>query len=294
MAESELPGFRLTGRDREILAAIHTYRALTTPQIQALFFAAEYRQDGEVNARCKHRLRMLYQHGFLYRDEQPQKLCEGRKPLVYFLDRRGAEVLTDTPGTEVDWTPHDNDVAQPFLDHLLATNDVRIACVLAARRHGWTITTWLDDKTLKSPQMKDRVALKGEAGGTQQAAVVPDGYFVLDTGEFLYHHLLEVDRRTVTAQATEWGRRDWARKVRAYLEYYRSSKYEKRFGTKSFRVLTVTTGERRLNHLKSIAEKVGGKQRFWFTTFELALSAGILTEPIWQVAGESAPRGLVW
>jgi Replication-relaxation len=293
VAAEELPRFYLTPRDRLIIQAVYEYRALTAPQIAALFFTSSEGEEGEVNTRCKHRLRMLYQHGYLFRQEQPSRLSEGRKPLVYFLDKQGAAVLNEMLETPVKWEPKDNQVSPLFLQHLLDTNAVRLAITLATKQRGWSLEKWLDDKTLKSRQMKDRVILKGPQGGTQRASVVPDGYFVLEAGEFLYHHFLEMDRRTVTGEATRWGQRDWGRKVRAYLEYYRSGQYEKRYGTQSLRLLTVTTGERRLAHLKAITAKAGGNKRFWFTTFDLATAANILTEPIWQVVDEGAPQRLI-
>jgi len=34
------------------------------------------------------RLKLLFHHGYLFRDEQPTKLTEGRRPLVYVLDQK--------------------------------------------------------------------------------------------------------------------------------------------------------------------------------------------------------------
>jgi hypothetical protein len=242
-------------------------------------------------------MQLLFHHGYLWRDEMPTRLGEGRRPLVYFLDTIGAELLAQMAGCEVDdldWNRKGNDVGGQFLEHLLATNDVRIAITMATRTKDWRIGQWIDDRALKRPQMKDYVTLTGPQGGTRRAAVVPDGYFVLDTGQHLYHHFLEVDLCTVTGQASTWGRRDWARKVTAYLEYYRSGAYRERYGTQSLRVLTVTRGERRLENLKAITERAGGRARFWFTTFEHVNPATILTEPIWQVASREGPHTLTW
>src|SRR5690349_4276988 len=81
----ELPPVRVTVRDAAILAAVYQYRALTTPQIEYLFFTTEEpkRKREKISPRCQHRLQLLYHHGYLYRDEQPQKLSEGRLPYVY-------------------------------------------------------------------------------------------------------------------------------------------------------------------------------------------------------------------
>jgi hypothetical protein len=294
----ELPGFRLTQRDREIVRAIYQHRALTTAQIEALFFPPSNGQGRAPSAtRCQHRLKLLYHHGFLMRDEQPLKvLSAARKPLVYLLDQKGAALVAQMLGLdveEIDWRPKDNQVSTLFLDHLLATNNVRVAITIAARQKGYAIEIWLDDKTLKR-EMKDYVMLTGPQGGQEKAAVVPDGYFALHAGEYRYHHFLEIDLRTVVGEASKWGRRDWARKIKVYLAYHNGGQYQERYGTRSLRILTVTTGEKRLSNLKRITEKSGGRSRFWFTTFDLATSSKILTEPIWQVAGREGLHVLTW
>lgn len=282
-SKAELPGFRLTPRDVEIIKAVHAYRALTAPQIEALFFPHPNEEAG-VNARLKLRLRLLYQYGYLFRDEQPTKLSEGRKPLVYFLDRMGALYLSQLEGQEVDWKPQDNDITYPFLQHVLATNDFRVAITRSARNQSIEIPVWLDDRTLKSRQMKDTITLKGENGGHERAAVVPDFYFRLETPEDRFHFFGECDLGTVTLDATGSGRRDWARKVKAYLEYYRSGLYERRYQTKDMRILTVTASPKRMENLKQVTEEAGGKSRFWFTTFQAIREADVLTFPLWAVA----------
>lgn len=152
-----IPGFRLTLRDREIIKSVYTFRALTTPQIETLLFAPEEGKDHPTKtSRCQYRLKLLYHAGYLFRDEQPQKLSEGRKPLVYFLDKKGAALVASVEGQtleQLDWDRKDNTVSQLFLDHLLATNNVRIAITTAARDQNWVIETWLDDKTLKREHM---------------------------------------------------------------------------------------------------------------------------------------------
>jgi hypothetical protein len=298
-AWEHLPPFRLTSRDISIIRAVDTCRALTTPQVQALLFArtlSESASHGEISSRCQRRLQLLYHYGYLLRDEQPQRLSEGRKPLVYFLDERGAQLLAEQSGIEpeqIDWRRKDSRVSYPFLAHLLATNDVRIAVMQAAGRLGWCIERWLDDKALKSRHMKDYVTLVGPQGGEKRAAVVPDGYFALDTGQAVHHHLLEIDLRTVIGRSSQWGRRDWARKVAAYLAYYRSGNYQRRYSAGSMRVLTITTGERRLANLKGITERAGGRARFWFTTFERVTPQTVLTQPIWQVGGRQNLHSLL-
>ena len=64
--------------------------------------------------------------------------------------------------------------------------------------------------------------------------------------------------------------------------------------TQGLRVLTVTTGEKRLASLKAATEQTGGRARFWFTTFECIKSCDVLVNPIWQVASKEDSYALIW
>ena len=291
VAADDLPPFRLSSRDRRAIRAVYEHRALTTDQIQRLLFPTRAGLT-----QCQHRLKLLFHHGYLFRDERPSKLSEGRKPLVYFLDTKGAAVLRETfdfEGDELDWHPRHNAVSELFLNHLLETNEIRVAVAVAAEQRDAVVRQWLDEKTLKSSQMKEYVTFTGPQGGRFKAAIVPDGYFLLETPEWSFRFFLEVDRGTVTGQWDRHGRRSWARKVRAYLAYYRSGKYERRYGSSKGRVLTVTVSEKRLITLKTTTEKAGGDDRFWFTTSERVAPETVLTAPVWQKAGHSGLYALI-
>jgi hypothetical protein len=64
---------------------------------------------------------------------------------------------------------------------------------------------------------------------------------------------------------------------------YTSGISEVKFGTRNFRVLTVTSGKRRLNNLMKMTKDAGGNRRFWFTTFDQIDAESILSSPIWNV-----------
>src|SRR5205823_1666837 len=158
-----------------ILRAVARYRMLTTVQVERLFFSTT--RSGEArrlkaNTRCQYRLQMLFHRGYLRRDELPQKLSEGRKPYLYWLDELGAQVIATQAGDlleEPGWDPREREVGALFLEHLRATNDVRLAVEIAAQTAGWIIPIWIDDKTLKKQQMKDYVSLLGPSGGRSRA-----------------------------------------------------------------------------------------------------------------------------
>lgn len=286
----------LTLRDMEILQALWTARYLTAVQLQALFWReSRGGQFGQTKA-CQRRLRQLTQHGLVRRIEQPVKRGEGPRPYIYALNKGGAELLGAELGIasdEVDWKPREAESNYPFLEHLLATNDFRIALTLACERQGFTLETWLDEKVLKSEEMREYVLLTSVAGAQQRVAVIPDGFFVLQAGQRRARCCVEIDRGMVTVAPTAAWQRGWTQKVRAYLEYQASGAYEKRYGSKNLWVLTVTTSERRLLHLKQATEEVGGDFRFWFTTFAQLTPETLLTAPIWHQAGNDQRHSLL-
>ena len=290
------PAVRLTDRDLAIIKSVYEHRALTTPQIQRMHFpAGQGRSERGRLVHCQHRLKLLYHNGYLTRDERPTKLSEGREALVYFLDTLGAKLLASyykVDISELDWRPRDNTAGANhlFIDHLLHTNDVRIALTCAAQADGWDVTRYVDDRDLRRKEMKAYVQLLGES---ERVAIVPDGFFTLSSDQRTFHHFLEVDLRTVVGLSSKTGRRDWSRKVRAYLEYFHSGRYGERYSAKGFRVLTVTTGQTRLQNLFEITEDAGGKSLFWFTTLDAVASLQSLSEPIWSVAGRDGLSPLV-
>lgn len=264
------------------MAAVATHRALTSDQIAHLLWG-----HAKASTRCRLRLRLLVDHGYLERAEQPVTLAEGRRPLVYFLDAAGLEVaateLGIAPG-EIDWKPSYNSVKWLFLDHLLSTNQVRVGIEYAAPRTGLTITSWLDDRELS--RFKDQVAIAGEGGATKTVTVGPDGYLALTApdGATIHRAFIEADRGTVPLTR-------WAEKVKAYLAYFRSPAYRERYhARKPCRVLTVTTTPERMAHMKAVTEGAGGKLLFWFTTYSaIAQPDSILFAPVWHMAGHGEP-----
>jgi hypothetical protein len=68
------------------------------------------------------------------------------------------------------------------------------------------------------------------------------------------------------------------------LKFMGSNEYERLFGISSGAHFVITTGMKRLANLKEKTEEAGGAGRFYFTTFD-QVSEGVLTAPIWQMAG---------
>jgi Replication-relaxation len=276
---------------------------MNTPQIDALFFATSERTaTSRVSSRCLHRLKLLYHPGFLRRVEQAQTLSDGRKPLVYFLDWRGAHYLADLAKCDVkdlDWDRQRHEVGSLFLDHLLLTNDIRVAVMLAAFKQEHTLLDWQDERTLRRFHQTEKITILNEENTEQKVTLIPDGYFAIEVTKELerpreYHQFLEIDRATTTLRVGQADGRDWARKVKAYIQHHKSGAYEARYHTRSMRVLTITTTEKRLAHLKQVTEEADGKNHFWFTTFDKISAETIFTIPIWQVAQREGQFSFLW
>lgn len=287
---------RLTLRDLEILQAIGTARYMTAPQIEALFWRDANGATYGKRKACQRRLRMFTHHQLVRRIEQPVKRAEGTKPYIYALGQVGAEILMQEVGMDpavADWKPRSREENYPFLQHLLDTTELRIRLTLACEAHKVTLVSWTDEREIKSQEAYDSVSLAGPMGGTQKVAVIPDASFVIRMGDKQARYVLENDRGTVTIAPSLWNRRGWTQKIKAYMEYYQSGLYEKRYHTASMLVLTVTTSQARLEQMMRATEEAGGDSRFLFTTFTNAQADTLLTGEIWYRAGREGAYSLL-
>ncbi len=268
---------RITARDIEIIKAVYEYRVMTTQQLKALFFPSMHQTYG--------RLKALYDHEFIDRRFQGAAIDKMNTPMLYVLDKRGAELLRGQLGLVIEWHPVHNEVSTQFLEHLVAINDVRIAVTTGCQEKAeLEVLQWVGESDLKADY--DRVTIRLTTGKHKTVSLIPDSYFALSTPLGQSHCFLELDRGTMTVKR-------FKEKILAYQQYYKTGLYQERYQTRSLRVLTVTTSQTRASNLKQAAEELQGKQRFWFTTLEQVYSHAILTAPIWQVATQSGTRPLV-
>lgn len=269
----EPPPMRLMKRDIEILKAVHDFRIVRGNQLQALYFGSQ--------STASYRLSRLYQHGFLDRHFLPTLGGLASSPALYTLGRRGADVLRrvlDCGPKDIRKPPNNQELSPLFLEHLLQINDFRVAVTVAARVHGYTLERWVDDYQLKADY--DRVVIQTPQGRRRSVSLIPDGYCVLQVPQGRACFFLELDRGTMT-------RARFRDKVLAYQAYIASGQYEKRYGTRSLRVLTVTSGPKRLENLKEEAEQARGGRVFWFTTTERISPGTVLSKPIWNLAEQA-------
>lgn len=269
----------LMPRDLEVLKAVYEYRAMTHTQLTQLVFGNNHPSI------ATKRLYMLYHNGYLERMFLPARGGVAVSPTVYLLGEKGAHELS-LSGQYLNfyWAKDHLKIGTLFLGHTLSIGEFRLQVTLACRTSGITLVEWRGERELKKDY--DKVEVKTSSGTTFQQPIVPDGYFVLHTPQGKRHFVLELDRGTME------GKRFKA-KVQGYTEYFKSGAYKERFGTKSLRVLTVTESQRRMNNLKAITERAGGKSRFWFASLEAMNAESVLLQPVWHVAQRLETQSLL-
>lgn len=275
------PPMYLTERDRQVIEAVYQYRILTQNQLERLFFSQK--------TSAQRRLSLLYHHGFLERQFLPVRGGIMNSPILYLLDKRGAEMLTAEFGyDEVYWKREHNEVSVEFLEHALAINEFRILIVRACKRLNYPLLTWRGESDMKADY--DRVKIPKAQGGLMSVSLIPDSHFVIDTPrqaeKTKAFFFLEVDRGTMETKR-------FKTKIEAYTAYIDSGAYEKKYGTRGLRILTVTPSKKRLQNLREVTEAAGGRNRFWFAVLPELTPENIIDKPIWQVAGREGLSTLI-
>lgn len=270
---------RETENDRQVIQLIYQYRILSQQQLERLL--------NKSRSRVQQIMMRLYHHEYVERLFLPVFITEGRSPTLYILGKRGVSVLQRLGIEDMSGQPSKH-LTPMFLEHTLAINDVRIAMAQACEQQGWSILIWKGENDLKAAY--DRVILPNKSGKSQSVSVIPDSFFVIELpGRGVSPMMMEIDRGTMTLDR-------FRTKVAAYVAYYKSGKYEQRFGYKGFRVLTVvdTVSAQRVENLVKQTETVPAiGNRFWFAHLPTLTADNILTQPVWQVAGTGEKKALL-
>jgi len=101
--------------------------------------------------------------------------------------------------------------------------------------------------------------------------LIPDGYFEIGSQQGFRPMFVEVDLGTESTPAL-------AKKASLYVQLATSGEFSQIFGRSQFRVLVITTSERRLENLRSPIGKLTDKI-FWFATLD-----AVSPEKFWTVS----------
>ena len=263
------PPMRLTDRDKRIVEAVYQLRFLTRDQIKLLEF-----EKGSMTA-CQRRLSLLYHNGYLSAVHKPIPTGYGSSKRVYCLSKKGAALIahlySEKEAREIKWNEKYNKVEPFFIEHILAINDVRIAFLKAALATKEYELFWFNEQEVKA--WKEKVDDPEDSSKT--LPITPDAFLYLIGKDKKAYYFLEVDR------ATESNRR-WRDKIKGYVEYVKSGKYQARFKTEALRVLTISTSKDRIANLMKTTRSVENAYFFLFATFDQVKDNNIIFKPVWK------------
>jgi hypothetical protein len=248
VAGAGTPGFQLTDNDRDLIRAVYDYRFLHIDHLSALVNRSYKKVHG--------RLLKLVQNRFLARIEfRFQKH-------IYVIGRVGIDVLVEqgiASREVIEFRLRHQELKELFLRHQLLLVDLRCILELACRGTSIRLATWREGKHLW-----DRVVTWHDRERVE-LPVCPDAYFTLEDGSRpeggnRLNFFLEADRSTSTHKRFQ-------QKLIAYRQYLEDGRHIKKYGIKSFRVVTFTLTERRALCLSAAAREVLPENAFRYFLF---------------------------
>jgi hypothetical protein len=230
---------------------LHLFRELTILRVidrEQTKLVAGFRSTTRVNAR----LLALTRAGLLRR-VFVGTIVGGRKAIYSLSAKSAALINSDFKGLSL--KPGESLAGNLYLEHQLKINAV-----------------FLTVKYRPIP-VPDTSFLRwiGFRGPLSRAiALIPDGYFELLHGSSVRPSFLEIDLGTESLGV-------WKKKIQLYLQLAISGEFRRLFRQPQFRVLIVTTTDRRLQNLRSTVRQFTDKI-FWFSTFKTINRKGFWSE----------------
>jgi hypothetical protein len=295
---------RFTTRDHEILTVIYNFDGvLAQRQLEEIFWP-------EKSLRVvQKRLSKLHQLAYIEwaNRHSPKPASEP----IYWLSWRGIIDVAAQAGIEITEPKEATEnrlrtlegelrgkgihwVRQPHwqqLEHDLGVNDFRIAVGKSSLiRSPLYLEAWIPEHVFRSEvdSVTFRFITRTGREGTEERGVIPDGAFIIAGNNVRVGFFLELD------MANHTNAKFATRKIAAGAAYALKRAYESKMDVETAFWLVVTTGEVRLKHLMSVAQRVAGihADLFFYTTLSQARDVDPLTSAIWFQVGHLHPRPL--
>lgn len=288
---SDPPIFRLTENDVAIIRLLARHRFLRSIHIAALV--------GRSLDRTNHRLSRLFHAGYI---DRPRAQLDyyptaGSAPMAYALADRGAQLLSENDGldlSKVDWSRKNRGAGRPFIEHQLEVMDFHVSLQCAARSRNDVRLISADEIVASFPIQSNgahppvnlEVKISYDSA-VHEVGLIPDLVFGLEFADGSRRcFMVEVDRGTMPIVRRDIRQTSFERKMRAYLTAHATKAHERHFGWKTFRVLTITTDNRRMQSMiDSLCEErvphSPGPLLFLFTERNKLCSSDPLTH-IWH------------
>ena len=294
---AEPPPLRLTDDDVEIVRQLARHRFLRSTHIAALV--------GRSLDRANDRLHKLFHAGYI---DRPRAQLDyyptgGGSPFVYALADRGARLLIERDGTDfsnVEWTRKNRLAGRPFIDHQLEIMDFYVGLQVAAQGRNDVQVIHADELVASFPDQvfsaTNPFALQtriNHHGTMLNVGLIPDLVFGLrfpDGSRRCF--MVEIDRGTMPITRSNLMQTSFERKMRAYLSAHAARQHERHFGWKTFRVLTVTSDQYRVQSMQEALAGIRvpnsqGPSLFFFATRPELLAADPLVHTWKDGAGRN-------
>lgn len=251
-------GMRLEERDEQILCDLFLHRLMSRGQIERTYFSSTVRANA--------RLRLLFDHHFVGRHYPPYAPFGAQA--IYSIGKAALPVVTRRLGMDLPEVTrfYRRSKTPTFIEHTLAVVDIWIALREAVSAHpGLAISLWLAEM-----QCRHDWEIRAARGKWHKEAFKPDAFFRLarKSDQSLHNFFIECDLGHTSAK-------QFTGKLLTHTRYLESGLFEQTYGNSAFRTLVVTTGIRRLENLKALADEQE-ISLFWFTTFDLIQEASFL------------------
>jgi hypothetical protein len=290
-----------TKRDIEIIFNIFKHRFLNSNQIIKLL-------NPKNKLPIQNRLNRLYHHGYLNRISEQDNLFKGSKPLIYAVDNKGANFIIQKgriPKTnkKIDWSDKNRRIkSQIFLKHTLLIADIMIAFETACKRYPNVKLIEQNEIISNAPshtRAKDKpyrwnveYDFENEREATiLKLAVEPDKIFGLrftdkPENQSKVFFFLEADRGIMPIKRKSLKHQtSFYKKMIAYFETHKEKVYKNLFNINNFRVLTITTSQKRIDEMIKQNKNITNNTRlgiFLFADTKALKSADDILKLQWQ------------
>ncbi len=258
----------LTRNDLELLRLLaKDFLLLTRQQINTLFPDRSLRNTN-------YRLRKLLIGGFVSRRLYPS-VAWGPKIPLYYLGPKATEALGLAPSDPKMLARRKRalQLSDGGIPHHLLVDSVHIRFLVAPKTYpAYELLSWI-------PQYDALWTTLNDHGFPLR----PDGYSEIRQTRVILRFFLELDRGTERGQAIR-------AKFDEYQQYLVSGRYEQHFSAPNFRVLFITSTERRAGLLARHASSFPG-DLFWFSPADTFFRAPLL-DPYWRIANSDVLQSL--
>lgn len=271
MSKDSSRSMQLQQRDKALLRALaETFRILDRVQINELFPMGSA-------SRVKYRLKQLLDAGYL--SARPIFNEGGNMQYGYYLGPRAAEAFDSIERGAVHRARMDAaHLSNAGLAHRMLVDSIHIRFLTAQRSNpNYRLLTWVDQYSPEWETLRT-YGLNVQADGYAE-------YILLLHFDNLYTFFLEADRGEERGHVI-------SAKIRAYVDFAANGAYEKRFAARRFRVLFVTTTEKRGDALAELATASGSPDLFWITSWTQLKEAGIF-QRVWLRPGQQGLHSII-